>query len=103
MVTVFNIHGLVDEAGKIDSDKRFLQLKNIQNFVTGFDHPVILAGDFNVTLNTQFVHSLEKLIPILSKNIMYNRQDLLFTLAQIGMLITSSYQMGARELFLRVL
>lgn len=60
MVTVFNIHGLVDEAGMIDSDKRFLQLKNIQNFVTGFDHPVILAGDFNVTLNTQFVHSLEK-------------------------------------------
>ena len=28
---------------------------------------------------------------------MYNRQDLLFTLAQIGMLITSSYQMGVKK------
>lgn len=60
MVTVFNIHGLTDKTGKRDSDKRFLQLSNIQNFVTTFDHPVILAGDFNVTLKSQFIRDLEK-------------------------------------------
>ncbi len=59
-ITVFNIHGLIDKAGKLDSDKRFLQLSNIQNFVATFDHPVILTGDFNVTRNTQFVRDLAK-------------------------------------------
>ena len=60
MVTVFNIHGLTDKTGKRDADKRFLQLSNIQNFVATFDHPVILAGDFNVTLKSQFIRDLEK-------------------------------------------
>jgi len=58
--TIFNLHGIVNKQGKLDCKERFDQLTNIQNFMRTFDHPVILAGDFNVTLDTQFIQSFDQ-------------------------------------------
>ena len=57
--TIFNIHGLVNRQGKLDAAERFEQLANIETFAALHNHPVILAGDFNISLNTDFISKIE--------------------------------------------
>ena len=55
---VFNIHGLVNGKGKTDSPERFEQLENTLAFAKKFTYPVIFVGDFNVTLQTEYIRRL---------------------------------------------
>lgn len=58
--TVFNIHGLVNGQGKGDATERIKQIHAILAFAQEFPHPVLLAGDFNITLNTTCIDIIEK-------------------------------------------
>lgn len=60
LLTVCNIHGAWQPGGKTDTPERLDQSQRIINFTNRFSHPLILAGDFNLTLNTRSVQMIEE-------------------------------------------
>lgn len=60
LMTVFNIHGAWQPGGKTDTPERLDQSQRIIDFTNRFSHPLILAGDFNLTLNTRSVQLIEE-------------------------------------------
>jgi len=57
---VFNLHGLWVEQGKGDTPDRLEQSEKILNFLQGINAPLILCGDFNLSLETESIKMLEK-------------------------------------------
>jgi len=67
---VLNFHGLWDRRGKIDTDERILQSKNILNVLKRFpEDRIILGGDFNLVPENKSLKIFEKfgLINLISK------------------------------------
>ncbi len=60
LLTVCNIHGAWQPGGKTDTPERLDQSWRIIDFTKRFSHPLILAGDFNLTLNTRSVQLIEE-------------------------------------------
>lgn len=62
-ITVINFHGLWNGRGKIDTDSRILQSKNIADFVSVNVLPCVLCGDYNLSPDTESLNILEKVLP----------------------------------------
>jgi endonuclease/exonuclease/phosphatase family metal-dependent hydrolase len=62
-LTVINFHGLWNGQGKSDSEDRLLQSRKIAEFIKGLTNPYVLAGDFNLTPNTQSFKILAEACP----------------------------------------
>ncbi len=60
LMTVLNLHGAWQPGGKTDTPERLDQSQRIVDFTNRFSHPLILAGDFNLTLNTRSVQLIEE-------------------------------------------
>lgn len=58
-VTVMNLHGFHSPT-KIDCPERLAQARIISTFLESIDGPFILAGDFNMTLETESTRVIEK-------------------------------------------
>jgi endonuclease/exonuclease/phosphatase (EEP) superfamily protein YafD len=59
--TIMNFHGLwKHKAGKTDLPERLEQSKKIVRFAHTLDHPYLIAGDFNLTLDSESVRILEE-------------------------------------------
>ena len=52
-LAISNVHGLWNGQGKTDTPQRIKQSKNIKAHIQAFNHPVILAGDFNLLPDTE--------------------------------------------------
>lgn len=62
-VTVINFHGLWNGLGKTDTTDRILQSQKIANFINSLNNPCVLAGDFNLSPETQSLRILEEACP----------------------------------------
>lgn len=62
-ITIVNFHGLWNGQGKSDSEDRILQSQKIAQFLTTVRTPYALAGDFNLTPNTQSFRILNDICP----------------------------------------
>jgi endonuclease/exonuclease/phosphatase family metal-dependent hydrolase len=62
-ITIVNFHGLWNGQGKSDSEDRILQSTIIAQFLKGLKNPYVLAGDFNLTPNTQSYRILNEICP----------------------------------------
>jgi len=58
--TVINFHGLWNGKGKIDSEDRITQSKNILKFINSLSRDVIFCGDFNLLPNTKSLLMFEE-------------------------------------------
>lgn len=56
---VANVHGLWTGTGKKDTVERIEQSNKIKEFLSRFDCPIILAGDFNLEPDTESIALLE--------------------------------------------
>jgi exonuclease III len=59
-VTICNFHGLWNGMGKSDTEDRLNQSRKILEFIESTSDPVILAGDFNLSPDTESLAMLEK-------------------------------------------
>jgi exonuclease III len=57
---ICNFHGLWNGKGKSDTEDRLKQSEKILEFIGGTDDSVILAGDFNLSPDTESLAMLEK-------------------------------------------
>ncbi len=57
--TIINFHGLWNGKGKSDSEDRLRQSENICAFIKNLETPCIIAGDFNLTPDTESICMLE--------------------------------------------
>ncbi len=62
-VTVINFHGLWNGSGKTDTADRILQSQKIADFINSLNNPCVLAGDFNLSPETQSLRILEEACP----------------------------------------
>lgn len=62
-VTIVNFHGLWNGLGKTDTADRLLQSQKISNFIKSLSNPCVLAGDFNLSPETQSLKILEEACP----------------------------------------
>lgn len=62
-MTLVNFHGLWNGHGKSDSADRITQSEKIAHFLSGLRTPYVLAGDFNLTPDTQSFRILNKVCP----------------------------------------
>jgi len=60
-LNIFNFHGLRDVKGKTDTQDRLNQSKKLIKYMTQFDGPKILCGDFNLEPQTESLKLIEKL------------------------------------------
>ncbi len=60
MLTVINLHGAWQPGGKKDTPERLAQSRAIVEFAKRFSHPLILAGDFNLNLQTESIRLIEE-------------------------------------------
>lgn len=60
LCTILNFHGISSELGRNDSSVRLSQSFNIIKFLKQLTPPYILCGDFNLSLNTQSIETLEE-------------------------------------------
>ncbi len=61
LATIFNFHGLWDSKGKIDTDDRIIQSKDIKDFMSKFTMSKnILCGDFNILPDTKSISILDE-------------------------------------------
>lgn len=65
-VTVINFHGLWNGQGKTDTADRILQSQKIAGFINTLNNPCVLAGDFNLSPETQ---SLKILCDVCPRNL----------------------------------
>ena len=65
---VINLHGFWEPKAKYDTPQRFAQSQIILNFIQKQNLPTILAGDFNLSLNTRSVLMLEEKLKNLVKD-----------------------------------
>jgi hypothetical protein len=56
---VINFHGYWEPRPKFDTPQRLEQSKKILDFISNYDKSKIVAGDFNLNINTQSVSMLE--------------------------------------------
>ena len=70
---IANFHGLWTGTGKEDTPERIEQSKKIAEFLSRFNYPTILAGDFNLEPQTKSIAILEEEMKNLIKE--YNIQD----------------------------
>lgn len=59
IMTLLNVHGLWNGAGKTDSPARISQSQRIRDFVDTLNTPKILCGDFNLRPDTESIRILE--------------------------------------------
>jgi endonuclease/exonuclease/phosphatase family metal-dependent hydrolase len=59
LLTVINFHGLWNGQGKSDTADRIQQSQKIANFMKDIKNPFILAGDFNLTPQSESLKILE--------------------------------------------
>ena len=59
-LAISHVHGLWNGQGKTDTPERISQSENIKRHISGFDHPLILAGDFNLLPETQSLAVVSK-------------------------------------------
>lgn len=57
---ILNLHGFWEPAAKFDTPQRFKQSEIILDFISKYDCPVILAGDFNLGIDTKALSMLEE-------------------------------------------
>lgn len=62
-LTVINFHGLWNGQGKSDTPDRILQSQKIAEFIKTLNNPYVLAGDFNLDLDTKSLKILEDVCP----------------------------------------
>lgn len=62
-ITVINFHGLWNGLGKTDTADRILQSQKIADFINSLNNPCVLAGDFNLSPETQSLRILEEACP----------------------------------------
>jgi endonuclease/exonuclease/phosphatase family metal-dependent hydrolase len=60
LMTIINIHGIWTGMGKNDSEDRLRQSEKIIEFTKTLNNPFIIAGDFNLTLETESIKKLER-------------------------------------------
>lgn len=63
LLTVVNFHGLWNGNGKSDSEDRIEQSRKVAEFLTARQTPCVLAGDFNLTPDTESFRILSKACP----------------------------------------
>lgn len=59
-LSIFNTHAAWQPGGKKDTPERLEQSERIISFTQRFSHPLILAGDFNLSLQTRSVALIEE-------------------------------------------
>lgn len=65
---ILNLHGFWEPAVKYDTPQRFQQSEMILDFIAKRNFPTVLAGDFNLSINTQSILMLENKLSNLVKD-----------------------------------
>lgn len=58
-LNIFNLHGLWNGGGKLDSEDRLNQSKMIIEYMKKYDGPKVLCGDFNLEPQTESIKLIE--------------------------------------------